>query len=64
MIRAAIEDSREGYVLTYSPSDLQDDGKYHTIRLRCEIRGVRLRYRQGYWADAAGKSKKPTAPDQ
>ena len=51
MARSALEDSRRGYVLTYVPSDLQDDGKYHSIRLRTARRGVQLRYRPGYYAD-------------
>ena len=56
MIRTAIEDSRDSYILTYSPTDQQDDGRYHSIRLRCDLRGIRLRYRLGYWADTAPKT--------
>jgi VWFA-related protein len=52
LVRSALEDSRKGYVLTYAPSDLQDDGKFHGIRLRAARRGVQLRYRPGYYADA------------
>jgi VWFA-related protein len=62
MIRKAIEDSRDGYILTYSPTDLREDGEYHTIRLRCDLHGVRLRYRLGYWADAAPKNMRTGAP--
>ena len=51
LVRSAFEDSRRGYVLTYAPSDLQDDGQYHSIRLRTTRRGVQLRYRPGYYAD-------------
>lgn len=51
MVRSALADSRRGYVLTYAPSDLQDDGKFHGIRLRTARRGVQLRYRLGYCAD-------------
>jgi VWFA-related protein len=51
LVRSAFEDSRRGYVLTYAPSDLQDDGKYHNIRLRTTRHGVQLRYRPGYYAD-------------
>jgi VWFA-related protein len=52
LVHSAFEDSRRGYVLTYAPSDLQDDGKFHGIRLRAARRGVQLRYRPGYYADA------------
>ncbi len=62
MIRAAMEGSREGYVLTYSPAGPREDGKFHTIRLRCGLRGVHLRYRQGYWADTPAK-KPGTVPN-
>jgi VWFA-related protein len=58
MVRSALEDSRNAYVLTYAPSDLQDDGKYHSIRLRTDRRGVRLRYRPGYYAEIPEGSKR------
>lgn len=51
MVRSALTDSRDGYVLTYAPSDYVEDGKYHTIRLRAGRRGVRLRHRPGYYAE-------------
>ena len=61
MMRSAIEDSHSGYILTYAPNDLAEDGKYHTISLRTARKGVQLRYRQGYQAPGspapAGKSK-------
>jgi VWFA-related protein len=54
MVRSALEDSRTVYVLMYAPSDIRDDGKYHSLRVRTNRRGVRLRYRPGYYADAPG----------
>jgi hypothetical protein len=58
MAHSALEDSRKGYVLTYAPSDLQDDGKFHGIRLRTARRGVPLRYRPGYYADAPAGARR------
>lgn len=51
MVRSALSDTRDGYVLTYAPADYVEDGKYHTIRLRTSRRGVRLRHRPGYYAE-------------
>jgi VWFA-related protein len=50
-LRSALEDSREGYVLTYAPRDYQRDGSAHLVRLRTSRKGVTLRYRPGYLAD-------------
>jgi VWFA-related protein len=58
MVRAALDDSRDSYVLTYAPSDIQDDGRFHRIRLRTSRRGVQLRYRPGYYADARKAAKR------
>jgi VWFA-related protein len=58
MVRAALDDSRDSYVLTYAPSDIQDDGRFHSIRLRTSRRGVQLRYRPGYYADARKAAKR------
>jgi VWFA-related protein len=58
LVRSALEDSRRGYVLTYAPSDLRDDGKFHGIRLRTTRRGVQLRYRPGYYADTLEPAKR------
>ena len=58
LVRSALEDSRNGYVLTYAPADLQDDGKFHAIRLRTTRRGVQLRYRPGYYADTLEPAKR------
>ena len=59
-VRAALDDSREVYVLTYSPQPMVADGAYHTIRVQSSRRGVQLRYRQGYYApgrdEAAGSA--------
>jgi VWFA-related protein len=49
--RAALDDSREGYVLTYSPSRYKPDGSAHIIEIGTSRKRVRLRYRPGYFAD-------------
>ena len=53
LVRAALDDSREGYVLTYKPRDYREDGSFHTVRLRTTRKGVELRYRPGYFADSS-----------
>jgi VWFA-related protein len=49
-VRLALEDSRETYLMTYSPQSLLQVGAYHRIRLQSSRRGVQLRYRRGYYA--------------
>lgn len=53
LVKAALDDSREGYVLTYRPSNYAPDGSPHDLRLKTLRAGVRLRYRPGYDADRA-----------
>ena len=57
LIRAAIEDSREGYALTYAPSNYQKDGSAHEVKVRTERKGLDLRYRPGYFADSDVKQR-------
>jgi VWFA-related protein len=52
-LRAALDDSREGYVLTYAPRDYKQDGSAHQVQLKTDRKGVQLRYRPGYVADRA-----------
>jgi VWFA-related protein len=49
-VRAAIDDSRIGYVLTYSPDNYGEEGVRHEIKIKTSRRGVALRYRPGYSA--------------
>jgi VWFA-related protein len=51
LAREAIDDSREGYVLTYSPANYRKDGSAHTVQLKTSRKSVNLRYRPGYIAD-------------
>lgn len=54
-MRLALEDSRQGYLLTYTPNDLHANGSFHTIRVRVSRPGVKLRYRPGYYAELPPK---------
>jgi VWFA-related protein len=47
-VRLALDDTRETYLLTYSPKTIAHDGAYHAIRVETARRGVELRYRRGY----------------
>jgi hypothetical protein len=49
-VRLALDDSRDVYLLAYSPDPLPQDGAFHRIRVETARRGVRLRYRRGYYA--------------
>ena len=55
LLLAAMNDSREGYLLSYSPSTYRADGSVHEVKLRTARRGVELRYRSAYSADPARK---------
>ena len=57
-VRAALDDSRETYILSYSPRPAVADGSYHKIRITTSQAGVHLRYRQGY---NAADSEEPDA---
>jgi VWFA-related protein len=46
-IRDAIDDSREGYLLTYTPTSVKD-ATTHVIKIETSRQGVNLRYRPGY----------------
>jgi VWFA-related protein len=48
LVRLALDDTRETYLLTYSPKTIAHDGAYHAIRVETARRGVELRYRRGY----------------
>jgi VWFA-related protein len=53
LIRAALDDSRESYLLTYVPTGYREDGSFHQIQLKTTRKGVQLRYRPGYFAKPA-----------
>jgi VWFA-related protein len=55
-VRSALEDSRQGYLLTYSPNNYRRDGSPHKVELQTPRKGIQLRYRPGYTADSAGRN--------
>ena len=57
--RTALDDSREVYLLSYSPRPFAEDGTFHRIRIQTARRGVSLRYRQGYYAAGAAPREQP-----
>ena len=50
-VRTAIDDSREGYILTYAPTNYHEDGTLHQVTLKTKRTAVDLRYRPWYIAD-------------
>jgi VWFA-related protein len=49
-LRLALDDSRNTYLLTYTPRGLVRDGSSHSIRIESTRPGLRLRYRRSYFA--------------
>ncbi|HEX7285891.1 MAG TPA: VWA domain-containing protein [Candidatus Angelobacter sp.] len=49
-IRQGLEDGSTYYTLGYYPEDKNWDGKFRKIVVKVERRGVKLRFRQGYYA--------------
>jgi Ca-activated chloride channel homolog len=60
---AAIENEmRNGYALSYQPSDLQEDGRFHHIRIEAEKSGRRFHVhaRKGYYARLVSSTQRST----
>jgi len=51
LARTALDDSRQGYLLTYAPQNYSRDGSTHRVELQTSRKNVNLRYRSGYVAD-------------
>ena len=49
-LRKVVTHSSAFYLLGYSPSDVQLDGKFREIKVRVKHSGVQVRARNGYWA--------------
>jgi hypothetical protein len=45
-------EQRTQYRLVYKPSTFKADSSFHTVRLRCSVRGARISTRSGYYAFA------------
>jgi VWFA-related protein len=55
LVEAALEDSHQGYVLTFAPAGYREDGSFHELRLKTSRKGVDLRYRPSYIASPLGR---------
>jgi VWFA-related protein len=55
-IRRAVEDGSATYTLGYYPSHGQWDGRYRRITVKVDRKGVDVRHRRGYFAEAASAS--------
>ncbi len=60
-IRTSIDDGATYYTLDYYPDNKTWDDKFREIRVKVTRPGVRLRYRQGYFAQAPTKEPEPVA---
>jgi VWFA-related protein len=49
-IRKAVEDTEVSYVIGYSPTHNEWDGKFREIKVKVNRPGVEIRYRKGYFA--------------
>ena len=53
-VRLAVDDSRVSYELGYYPEGVKWDGKFHSIHVKVDRPGVRVRARTGYVARPEG----------
>jgi VWFA-related protein len=49
-LQGVMADASAYYLLGYSPTRKNNDGKFHEIKVRVKRRGVRLTSRRGYWS--------------
>jgi VWFA-related protein len=68
-LRQVVEDASAYYLVGYSPTRTEDDGKYHKISVKVKRSGAHVLAREGYWApsrkemDAAAEiSNRPQVP--
>jgi hypothetical protein len=60
-VATAIAEGSNFYTLSYVPTDSAEDGKLHKIKVRVNLPGVTLAYRQGYYADRPGGPESRTS---
>jgi VWFA-related protein len=53
LIRGAMDEPKDSYLLTFVPTEYHEDGSLHELRLKTTRKGVDLRYRPGYTDEAA-----------
>ena len=56
------DESRSGYTLTYYPTSVATDDRFHTIHVTIQRPGVKLTYRSGYFAASAAASSSDEIP--
>jgi hypothetical protein len=49
-MQRAVDETELAYLLGFYPNHNQWDGSYHRLKLRTKRRGLRIRYRDGYFA--------------
>lgn len=59
-VRKAFDDARYAYTIGFYPNHGQWNGEYRKISIRTSIKGVQLRYRAGYFAEAEGVNSDET----
>jgi VWFA-related protein len=55
LVGKALEDSRQGYLLTYAPNNYRQDGSTHRVELQTSRKRLDLRYRSEYVADTPNR---------
>jgi VWFA-related protein len=55
LVQKALEDSRQGYLLTYAPNNYRQDGSTHRVELQTSRKRLDLRYRSAYVADTPNR---------
>jgi VWFA-related protein len=61
-VTKAVEDGSNYYTLTYTPTNSQWDGRFRTIKIKVEEQpGLKLSYREGYYADDPNDRSKVVA---
>jgi VWFA-related protein len=68
-LRQVLDDASAYYLVGYSPTRTEDDGKYHKISVKVKRSGVHVLAREGYWAPsrrdlnaAAEAANRPQVP--
>jgi VWFA-related protein len=62
-VQTALDDSSAYYELGYYPENVKWDARFHRITVKTTEKGVKLRYRTGYFATEPGASAKLTPVD-
>jgi hypothetical protein len=57
-LASVVRDASTYYLLGYSPTSSQNDGKFHEVKVRVKRRGVDVHARKGYWAMTADDAAK------